>query len=112
MKLKPHSFSLLALILSVFCLLSGCTSPPGSDVYRLKQTGDDVGRVMTRYRNLVAFGGTVTTAQQQQVSAAYDAYQQAFNQAVQDAHSNYDAPTPDNVKALANQVISLVSALH
>jgi hypothetical protein len=78
----------------------------------LKQTGDDVGRVMTRYRNLVAFGGTVTAAQQQQVAAAYDAYQQAFNQAVQDAHSNYDAPTPDNVKALANQVISLVSALH
>lgn len=65
---------------------------------------------MTRYQNQVSFGG-VTTSFQSQVTSAYGAYKTAFDAAVQQAHSNYDAPTPDNVKQLADQLLSVLSAI-
>jgi hypothetical protein len=111
MKFKLQKFCTFLLVLVGFCLVSGCSSPPGSDTYRLKLTGDNVDWAMTRYRNQVTYGA-VTVAQQQQVSMAYDAYQKAFNEAVQQAHSNYDAPTPDNVRALANQLLSILGTIH
>jgi hypothetical protein len=65
---------------------------------------------MTRYRNAVA-AGAVTLGERQQVDAAYQSFQKAFDAAVQDAHSNYDVTTPDNVKALANQVLAAIQAI-
>jgi hypothetical protein len=37
--------------------------------------------------------------------------QKEFAAAVQAAHNNYEATTPDNVKALANQVVDAISAI-
>jgi hypothetical protein len=99
------------LVLAGSCVFSGCTSPVGSDTYPLKLTGDNVAWAMTKYRNKVTYQ-TVTPDEQKQVDAAYNAYEAAFNQAVQQAHANYDAPTPDNVKALANQLLSLLGTIH
>ena len=65
---------------------------------------------MTRYRNAVA-AGAVTLGERQQVDAVYKNFEQAFGAAVQAAHNNYDATTPDNVKALANQVIDAIAAI-
>jgi ABC-type uncharacterized transport system auxiliary subunit len=111
MKSKSQKLYLILLVLLGFGILSGCTAPPGSDTYSLKLTGNNVAWAMARYRNKVTYE-TVTPAQQKQVSEAYDAYQEAFNGAVQQAHSNYDAPTPDNVKALANQLFALLGTIH
>jgi len=100
------SLSLLAIL-----LLSGCASmQSGSGQPTLKQTQLCVDWPMTRYRNAVA-AGAVTLGEQQQVNAAYASYQSAFAAAVQAAHSNYDTTTPDNVQQLADQVVSIVSAI-
>jgi hypothetical protein len=65
---------------------------------------------MTRYRNAVA-AGAVTLGERQRVDEAYKNFQQAFDAAVQAAHNNYEVTTPDNVKALANQVIDAIAAI-
>ncbi len=65
---------------------------------------------MIRYHNRLSFG-FITQAEEQQVTAAYKAYQTAFNEAVKQAHSNYSAPTPDNVSQLANQLLSILSSI-
>jgi hypothetical protein len=65
---------------------------------------------MVRYHNRLSFG-FMTTAEQEQVSAAYKAYQTAFNEAVRQAHSNYDAPTPANVRQLADQLLTILDAI-
>jgi hypothetical protein len=92
--------------------MGGCTSASSSKgAYpTLKQTRMNVDWPMTRYRNAVA-AGAVTLGERQQVDAAYQDFQKAFDAAVQAAHSNYDATTPDNVKALANQVIAAIQAI-
>jgi glycine/serine hydroxymethyltransferase len=90
---------------------SGCTSTSGgSGRYLLKQTRDDIDFAMVRYHNRATFG-FLTANEQQQVSAAYKAYQTAFNEAVQQAHSNYNAPTPNNVKTLADQLLSVLASI-
>ncbi len=70
----------------------------------------DVDWPMTRYRNAVA-AGAVTLGEQQQVNEAYDNYQKAFDDAVQAANSNYEAPAPAKVQALANQVLDAIAAI-
>ncbi len=99
----------ILLALAALCFTSGCTSTAGG-VYRLKQTRDDVDWAMTRYQNRSAFG-FVTVEFRQQVSTAYKAYQTAFNEAVKQAHSNYNAPTPDNVKLLADQLLNTLGSI-
>ena len=111
MKCAWQRLNFMVLMLALTFLSSSCTSPPGSDTYRLKQTGDNINWAMTRYRNQVTYGN-VTFEQQKQISAAYDAYQAGFIEAVQQAHQNYDAPTPDNVKVLANQLLSILGTIH
>jgi len=45
------------------------------------------------------------------VDDAYNNFKKAFDAAVQDAHGDLEVTTPDNVKALANQVIDAISAI-
>jgi hypothetical protein len=70
----------------------------------------DVSRKMTQFHNAVAAGG-VTQGEKDQVNNASARYQAAYNQALQAAGSNRNAPAPDNVTALATQVIGAVEAI-
>jgi hypothetical protein len=113
MKMRSLLFCVfLILPLSASLLVNGCSSTgsPKGAYPTLKQTQMIVDWPMTRYRNAVS-AGAVTLGEQQQVNAAYQSYQKAFSDAVQDAHSNYEATTPDNVKALANQVLAAIDAI-
>jgi hypothetical protein len=96
--------------MATICLVGGCASTPGSAGYQLKQTRDDVDWAMVRYHNRLSFG-FITTAEQDQVTAAYKAYQTAFNEAARQAHLDYTTPTPANVKQLANQLLSLLGSI-
>ncbi len=109
MKTRLQKALVVLLGLATLCVISGCATV-GSGVYRLKQTRDDVDWAMVGYRNRVSFG-QVTLGFQQQVTSAYTAYQTAFNEAVAQAHSNYNAPTPDNVKQLADQLLSVLGSI-
>ena len=103
--------SCLALLtLATLCLAGGCATTPGNGSYQLKQTRDNVDWAMVRYHNRQSFG-FLTSGEQDQVTAAYKAYQTAFNEAVRQAHSDYTAQTPDNVKQLANQLLSLLGSI-
>jgi hypothetical protein len=107
-RIRHSCFALLAL--ATLCIVSGCATTTGSGSYQLKQTRDNVDWAMVRYHNRLSFG-FITTGEQDQIGAAYKAYQTAFNEAVRQAHSDYTAPTPDNVKQLANQLLSLLSSI-
>jgi len=98
------------LALATLWLISGCASTGAGGGYPLKQTRNDIDWAMVRYHNRLSFG-FITPAQQDQVTATYKAYQTAFNEAVQQTHSDYTAPTPDNVKQLANQLLSILDAI-
>ena len=98
------------LAIATLCLVSGCASTAGGGSYQLKQTRDNVDWAMTRYHNRLSFG-FISYGEEQQVAAAYKAYQTAFNDAVRQAHSNYSTPTPDNVKQLADQLLSILSSI-
>jgi hypothetical protein len=65
---------------------------------------------MSHYRD-AAYGGKLTFGERERVSAAYAAYEPAFKQALQAAGGNDNAPTPEDVKELANQLIQIVSAI-
>jgi hypothetical protein len=45
------------------------------------------------------------------VDEAYNNFEKAFAAALEEAHSNYQAATPDNVKTLAYQVIEDISMI-
>ena len=93
-------------------LVGGCASAgSGKGAYpTLKQTRLNVDWPMTRYRNAVA-AGAVTLGERQQVDEAYKNYQTAFAAAVKAANGNYEVTTPDNVKALANQLLQAIAAI-
>ncbi len=99
----------LALAAMLLTLVAGCATTSGGG-YALKQTRNDIDWAMVRYNNRVA-AGFVTPAQQDQVKAAHAAYQSAYNQALQQAQSDLNAPTPDNVKQLANQLLSILDTI-
>jgi hypothetical protein len=105
-------FQKLATLVTLFLLLlaQGCATPGSSGSRTLKEVDMDVSGAMTRFRNGVA-AGAVTLAERQQVNSAYAGYQAAFHEALQAAGDNRDAPAPDNVKALATQVIAAISAI-
>ncbi len=58
-----------------------------------------------------ASAGNLTLGGRERVNAAYAQYRTVFDQAPAAAHGNYEAPTPDSVKALANEVIGTISAI-
>jgi len=107
MKIRFQNFCAIVLALAGFCIINGCATTGPS---RLKQTRHDITFAMTRYHNEVAFG-RIAPAFQPDVNAAYDAYRTAFDAAVQQANSNYDAPTPDNVKHLADRLLTLLGSV-
>jgi hypothetical protein len=88
----------------------GCAAVQNGTYPTLRQTDVRIHWLMVRYRNAADFSA-LTPEEQHRANAAYAEYQTAFTQALQDAHGNYDAPTPDNVKALANNLIEVVSAI-
>jgi hypothetical protein len=90
-------------------VLVGCSSTQSSNYPTLRQTDIHVSWPMTHYRDAAAFG-RLTLGEKERINAAYSAYETAYNQALQAAHGNRDAPTPDNVKALANEVVRVISA--
>jgi hypothetical protein len=107
MKIKIRPLGMMILILTALCFIPSCAT---TDYYRLNQTRDDIDWKMTRYRNEVAFGA-IGPSFQPQVNAAYQAYQTAFDAALKQANNNYNAPTPDNVTQLANQLLLTLSAI-
>lgn len=110
--MKLQEFASLILILPALCLtllLDGCASLRSPNYPTLKQTDINVSWPMTNYRN-ASYAGRLTLAERQRIERAYAQYEAAFNQALQAAGGNRNAPTPDNVKALANQVIQTISA--
>ena len=110
--MKLPKLESLILILPMLCmalLLSGCASLQNPNYPTLKQTDINVSWPMTNYRN-ASSAGRLTLAEKQRIDQAYAQYQAAYNQALQAAGGNTNAPTPDNVKALANQVIQAISA--
>ena len=104
--------ALLMLSNAALLLVGGCSSagPGQGGSPTLKQTRMRVEGPMLRYRNEVT-AGAVTLAERQRVDAAYKNFQQAYAAALQAAGSNEHAPTPDNLKALANQVVDAVAAI-
>jgi hypothetical protein len=102
----------LVLAISASMLVGGCASTGSTKgAYpTLKQTQINVDWPMTRYRNAVS-AGAVTLGERQQVDEAYKNYQTAFAAAVKAANGNYEVTTPDNVKALANQVLQAIAAI-
>ena len=102
----------LVLAISASMLVGGCASTGSTKgAYpTLKQTQINVDWPMTRYRNAVA-AGAVTLGERQQVDEAYKNYQTAFAAAVKAANGNYEVTTPDNVKALANQLLQAIAAI-
>jgi hypothetical protein len=110
MNTKKQRLGAVLLALATLCLWGGCASTAGGGSYQLKQTRTDVDWAMTRYHNRLSFG-FISLGEEQQVAAAYKAYQTAFNEAVRQAHADYSTPTPDNVKQLANQLLSILSSI-
>ena len=107
---EPVSCPGAILLLILALLLSGCASIWSQPYPKLKDTDVHVSWLMTQYRNAV-YSGRVTLGEREQVNAAYTEYKAAFDEAFQAAQNNYDAPTPENVKALANEVIRVLSSL-
>ena len=112
MRNQPLCFCCLVALLIGALVAGGCTSTNSSKgAYpTLKQTRMNVDWPMTRYRNAVA-AGAVTLGQQQQVNNAYNAYKAAFDAALKAANNNDQVTTPDNVKALANQLMGVLDAI-
>ena len=98
------------LALFAALLMSGCASAGSRPYPTLKDTDVHVSWPMTQYRNEVA-AGRVTLGEREQVNAAYAKYKAAFDEALQAAHGNHDVATPENVKALANEIIRVLSSL-
>ena len=98
---------ILVVMLAASFLATGCAT---TNYYRLKQTRDDIDWKMTWYRNEVAFGA-IGPSFEPQVNAAYQAYKTAYDEALKQAHNNPDAPTPENVKELADQLLEVLSGI-
>ena len=107
MKMEFKKFLGTILILAALGVISGCAT---TNYYRLKQTRNDIDAAMTRYQNEVSFAA-ISPEFQRQVNTAYHAYQKAFDAAVEQAHDDTSAPTPDNVKHLADQLLLILGSI-
>ena len=107
--------SLILLLFVPGCASSsgGSSSPGGAGTggsRTLKQGDLDVSSRMTRYHNAVAAVG-LTQGERAEVNNAYAQYRAAYNEALQAAGNNRNAPAPDNVTELANQVIDALASI-
>ena len=97
------------LLLSLVAwVLQGCVT--GERPRTLKQTNVRVSWLMTHYRDAAAFG-KLTLGERERVNAACAAYEPVFKAALQQAGGNYNTPTPENVKAAANELIQVISSI-
>jgi hypothetical protein len=111
MKIEKHALLLLIVpALWMALVLGGCASTQSGTYPTLKQTQLNVSWPMTRYRNAAAAGG-LTLAERERMNAAYAAYESTFNHALQAAGGNYDAPTPENVKEQADEVLRVLASI-
>ena len=101
---------LTAATLVLLTMLAGCASHDSGNYATLKQTDTHVSWEMTRFRNAEIWGH-LTADEKQRGNAAYTAYKTAFDEAVRAANGNKHAPTPENVEALANEAIRVLSTL-
>jgi hypothetical protein len=108
MKIKFQKIRAMLLALAALCIISGCATTNNS--YSLKQTRNDVDFAMNRFHNEVSFGH-IAPSFQPEVNNAYQDYKTAFDAAAQQANSNYDAPVPDNVKQLADHLLSIIASI-
>jgi hypothetical protein len=108
MRIKFQKISAILFTLLALGVISGCATTSNS--YTLKQTRNDVDFAMTRFHNEVSFGN-IAPSFQPEVNTAYQAYKTAFDAALQQANSNYDAPLPDNVKQLADHLLSILGSI-
>jgi hypothetical protein len=107
MKTKIRTIARLIFILAALGFITGCAT---TGYYRLGQTRDDIDSKMTWYRNEAAFGA-IPPGFEPQVNAAYQSYRTAFDAAFKQAGNNDNAPTPVNVRQLADQLLSLLGAI-
>ena len=108
MKTKFKKFCACVLALVALCIISGCATTNKS--YSLKQTNSDVNFAMTRFHKEVSFGH-IAPSFQPEVNTAYQHYETAFDAAVKQANSNFDTPAPDNVKQLADKLLSILGSI-
>ena len=103
---------LLALLLpSLPALLSGCATPQKTVAFKsLKATALTVDAAMQAYADLVVRGQVDLTVQEK-VESIYSKYQSAFKLAVISAKLDYASPSPLDVTAAANELITLISKL-
>jgi len=100
----------LILTLITALLAGGCASTEsGEAAYpTLRQTQIDVSGPMNKYRTAE---GDLTLGEKQQIDNAYARYHAAYVAALQNAQGNDNAPTPDNVKRLADALVADIDAL-
>ena len=108
--MKTQWSILIAGALVFLTMLAGCASNRSDDHTTLKQTDSHVSWEMSRFRNAEIWGH-LTPEEKQRGNAAYKSYKTAFDDAVRAANGNKHAPTPDNVEALANEAIRVISTL-
>ena len=107
MKTTLQKILTILLTLAALCSISGCAT---ANTYSLKQTRNDVDFAMHRFNNEISFGN-IAPSFQPEVNTAYQNYKTAFDAAAQQANSNYDAPAPDNVKQLADKLLSILGSV-
>ena len=86
----------------------GCASMSGPPT--LKQTDVQMSWKMTHFRN-ASEAGRYSLGEREQGNAACASYQAAFAKALEAAHGDRNAPTPDDLLAVANQTIRVLSSL-
>jgi hypothetical protein len=110
MKINLRTLFTILLAFVVLGSISGCASTSGNGARTLKQTRDDADWQMVRFNNRVIYG-FITPQEKDSVTAAYRAYQTAFNEAAKQAHGDFNAPTPDNVRQLADRLSEALASL-
>lgn len=108
-------FGLLAAFSPVF-LVPGCATGSGETskptpqavaYFTLRDTWDAVDGAMRVY-GLAVVEGKVSAATEKKIDSAHAKFRLAFKSAVRLASHDYTAATPDNVGALAAEVLTLV----
>jgi hypothetical protein len=101
---------LLPFLLVLLVGFPACTSTYSGTYPTLRQTDIRVSWLMTRFRNAATWG-RLTSGERERGNAAYSAYKAAYDQALQAANGNANAPTPEHVTTLANEAIRVLSSI-
>lgn len=100
------------LAFTLCCAGAGCQNTPAAAVgyHTLKDTQIAVDHAMQLYATRCA-QGQVSAPDQARADAAHAQYRAAFRQAVAVARLDYSKLTPDNVAALAQALLNILSPL-